>query len=47
MVCSGVGKSDSDAGTVRANYPISPSCGIFYFEIRVISKGRDGYAISI
>ena len=38
----GTGKSDHDAGTVRANYPITPSCGIFYYEIRVLDKGRDG-----
>jgi hypothetical protein len=40
---TGTGKSDHDAGTVRANYPITPSCGIFYYEIRVLDKGRDGY----
>jgi hypothetical protein len=39
----GQGKNDSDAGTVRANHPISPSCGIFYFEVYIVSKGRDGY----
>lgn len=37
------GKSDNDAATVRANHSISPSCGIFYFEVQIISKGRDGY----
>jgi len=36
-------KTDNEAGLVRANNPIPPSCGIFYFEITVISKGRDGY----
>lgn len=40
---TGTGKSDHDAGTVRANYPINPSCGIFYYEIKVLDKGRDGY----
>eukprot|EP01133_Synstelium_polycarpum_P014865 gene14865-17578_t len=38
-----VTKEGSDAALIRANYPITPSCGIFYFEVRVISKGRDGY----
>ena len=41
---SGSGKSDNDAATVRANHPIFPSCGIFYFEVQIISKGRDGFA---
>ncbi|ORX95020.1 SPRY-domain-containing protein [Basidiobolus meristosporus CBS 931.73] len=40
---NGAGKSDSDAAAVRANYPIPPQCGLFYFEVEVISKGRDGY----
>lgn len=39
----GGGKSEGDAATVRANHSISPSCGIFYFEVHIISKGRDGY----
>lgn len=41
----GQGKSDNDAGTVRANSSISAACGIFYYEIRVLNKGRDGYVI--
>lgn len=45
----GPGKSDTDAATVhpltqvRANRPIPPICGVFYFEILIVSKGRDGY----
>jgi len=38
----GAGKSD-EACAVRANYPIPSVCGIYYWEIEVISKGRDGY----
>eukprot|EP01132_Coremiostelium_polycephalum_P007435 gene7435-9137_t len=37
------GKADNDAALVRANNPIPSACGIFYFEITVISKGREGY----
>ena len=32
-----------DAATVRANHPIPHQCGIFYFEVEIINKGRDGY----
>ncbi|PAA57994.1 hypothetical protein BOX15_Mlig018214g3 [Macrostomum lignano] len=32
-----------DAGTVRADAPIPPLCGAYYFEIRVTDKGKDGY----
>eukprot|EP01112_Ceratiomyxa_fruticulosa_P020316 TRINITY_DN6886_c0_g1_i1.p1 TRINITY_DN6886_c0_g1~~TRINITY_DN6886_c0_g1_i1.p1 ORF type:complete len:439 (+),score=68.43 TRINITY_DN6886_c0_g1_i1:184-1500(+) len=39
----GPGKTDTDAATVRANQYIPPSCGIFYYEISIINKGRDGY----
>ncbi|KAJ3050020.1 hypothetical protein HK097_009001, partial [Rhizophlyctis rosea] len=40
---TGTGKSDSDAAAVRANTPIPPQCGIYYFETTIVSKGRDGY----
>eukprot|EP00123_Amoebidium_parasiticum_P004318 comp15596_c0_seq1/m.12712 comp15596_c0_seq1/g.12712 ORF comp15596_c0_seq1/g.12712 comp15596_c0_seq1/m.12712 type:complete len:495 (-) comp15596_c0_seq1:53-1537(-) len=39
----GPGKSDSDAAAVRANNPIPPSCGVYYYEVTITSKGRDGY----
>ncbi|XP_023170528.2 ran-binding proteins 9/10 homolog isoform X2 [Drosophila hydei] len=40
----GVGKQHSEAaGSVRTAYPIPPSCGLYYFEVRIISKGRNGY----
>ena len=32
-----------DAASVRSNNPIPKSCGIYYFEIKIVSKGRDGY----
>ncbi|KAI9272057.1 hypothetical protein EDC94DRAFT_595260 [Helicostylum pulchrum] len=41
---TGPGKNDlSDAATIHTNFPIRPQCGIYYFEIRVVRKGRDGY----
>ena len=38
---NGAGESDSDAGAIRAITPISLSNP--YFEVKLISKGRDGY----
>eukprot|EP00051_Salpingoeca_urceolata_P001624 m.42554 g.42554 ORF g.42554 m.42554 type:complete len:413 (+) comp11555_c0_seq3:227-1465(+) len=39
----GTGETDKDAAAVRANHPLSASSGLGYFEIKIISKGRDGY----
>ena len=39
----GQGKNDSDAASIRANHPIPPACGVFYYEVKIVSKGRDGY----
>lgn len=43
FVSAGVGKSHNDAASVRTNCPIPASCGLYYFEVKIISKGRDGY----
>ncbi|CAH2984796.1 unnamed protein product [Chilo suppressalis] len=37
------GKTHKDAASVRATHPIPASCGLYYFEVRIVSKGRDGY----
>lgn len=39
----GQGKTHKDAASVRATHPIPAACGIYYFEVRIVSKGRDGY----
>ncbi|XP_046842352.1 ran-binding protein 9-like isoform X2 [Xenia sp. Carnegie-2017] len=39
----GNGRNHKDAAAVRATHPIPASCGLYYFEIKIISKGRDGY----
>ncbi|RIA98129.1 concanavalin A-like lectin/glucanase domain-containing protein [Glomus cerebriforme] len=36
-------KNDIDAAAIRANHPMPPQCGLFYFEVDVISKGKDGF----
>lgn len=39
----GVGKSHNDAASVRTTHPVPAACGLYYFEVKIISKGRDGY----
>uniref|UniRef100_A0A646QHE9 Ran-binding protein n=1 Tax=Hemiscolopendra marginata TaxID=943146 RepID=A0A646QHE9_9MYRI len=39
----GVGKTHKDAASVRATNPIPAACGLYYFEVKIVSKGRDGY----
>eukprot|EP00835_Amoeboradix_gromovi_P000108 NODE_4_length_55019_cov_0.425091.p10 type:complete len:412 gc:universal NODE_4_length_55019_cov_0.425091:49815-48580(-) len=40
---SGTGKSDTDAASIRSNSAIPQCCGIYYYELEIVSKGRDGY----
>jgi len=35
--------TDSDAASVRADHPIPPSCGIYYYEVTIQSRGSKGY----
>ncbi|KAL1245134.1 Ran-binding protein [Trichinella spiralis] len=39
----GAGKTHKDAAAVRSNCPIPAACGLYYFEVKIINKGRDGY----
>ncbi|XP_063699691.1 ran-binding protein 9 isoform X2 [Culicoides brevitarsis] len=39
----GIGKSHNDAASVRTAHPVPAACGLYYFEVKIISKGRDGY----
>lgn len=41
-VYRGAGSSDQDIAVARANLRFPPSCGIAYFEVLVVSSGRDG-----
>ena len=38
----GPGKTHKDAASVRTDHCIPSTCGIYYFEVKIISKGRDG-----
>lgn len=39
----GAGKSHTDAASVRTDHPIPAACGLYYFEVKIISKGKNGY----
>lgn len=39
----GVGKTHKDAAAVRATHSIPQSCLLYYYEVKIVSKGRDGY----
>lgn len=39
----GPGRSDSDAAAIRSNLPVPPQVGIYYFEVKVTNRGKDGY----
>lgn len=43
FVFSGHGKTHRDAASVQATHPIPAACGLYYFEVKIVSKGRDGY----
>jgi len=39
--CAGPGTEDKDAASVRADTPVPPDCGVYYFEVTVINPGRE------
>ncbi|XP_060520448.1 ran-binding protein 9 isoform X2 [Cylas formicarius] len=39
----GHGNSHRDAASIQAPHPIPAACGLYYFEVKIVSKGRDGY----
>lgn len=40
---SGSQKTHDEAASVRADCPMPRQCGIYYYEVTVVSKGKDGY----
>ena len=34
---------DHEAAAARADNPMPPQCGIYYYEVSIISKGKEGY----
>lgn len=43
LYISGRGHTDEDAASVRTSISVPSKCGLFYFEVTIDSKGRDGY----
>ncbi|KAI7893566.1 concanavalin A-like lectin/glucanase domain-containing protein [Mucor mucedo] len=43
LTYTGDGKDGTEVASVRANHAMKKQCGIYYFEIQVISKGIDGH----
>ena len=39
----GPGSDDRDAAAIRTNHPVPPSCPLYYFEVEIVNKGRDGF----
>ncbi|KAL4429173.1 hypothetical protein ABPG77_010152 [Micractinium sp. CCAP 211/92] len=39
----GPGSDDRDAAAVRANHPVPSDCPVYYFEVEITSRGRDGF----
>lgn len=40
----GPGKThEHEAAAARADHPMPPQCGIYYYEVTMVSKGKEGY----
>lgn len=44
---SGSGKTHDESASIRTDYPMPRQCGIYYFEVTVVSKGKEGRMIGI
>lgn len=42
---SGSQKTHDEAASVRADYPMPRQSGIYYYEVTVVSKGKDGFVV--
>lgn len=38
-------KPDHEAAAVRANHPMPPQCGIYYYEVTMLAKSTEGYVL--
>jgi hypothetical protein len=45
----GPGKSnqDHDAAAVRADHAMPPQCGMFYYEVTILNRGKEGYVFPL
>ncbi|KAF2853466.1 Ran-binding protein-like protein [Plenodomus tracheiphilus IPT5] len=44
---AGTQKSHDEAAAVRTDFPMPRECGIYYYEVTIISKGKDGRMIGL
>ena len=42
-VTPGPGDEDKDAASVRADHPVPFDVSLYYYEVQVVNKGRDGF----
>lgn len=42
MRYQGQARTPDDAAAVRSDHPISPQCGLYYYEVTVLSRGKEG-----
>ncbi|KAF2494087.1 Ran-binding protein-like protein [Lophium mytilinum] len=43
----GPAKTHEESASIRTDYPMPRQCGIYYFEVTVVSKGKEGRMIGI
>ncbi|KAI8388558.1 uncharacterized protein BYT42DRAFT_560507 [Radiomyces spectabilis] len=43
LAYKGILEEDLDISAVRANFPMRAQCGVYYYEVEVVSKGTDGH----
>ena len=36
---------DHEAAAARTDHPMPPQCGIYYYEVSIVSKGKEGYVL--
>ena len=39
----GLKTHDHEAAAARTDFPMPPQCGIYYYEVTLLSKGKEGY----
>jgi Ran-binding protein 9/10 len=39
----GPGSDDRDAASVRTNVPVPSHSSLFYYEVEIVNRGRDGF----
>jgi hypothetical protein len=39
---TGMAKASDEAAAVRADHPMPRACGIYYYEVTILSRGKEG-----